>query len=356
MQMGIALSNFMEMPHEELFQKIREMEESELFKRLASPGREKVIDIMPVRRYFPANPAQKEGKPGDARSRPEPDAIDIESLLEKHLESAEEDMLNRIRALGVESFCYYFLNGEGTDLEAAQLLDTSPERIMSLRQAFDSVMIADSLGIQDSGRLLNRDLQRTEIIAEVSFVGDDPQISFAYERLRYRIDDDRLRALLETGGLSPEEMKQLRSLKNSILMINHRFNILHEIIERAVRLQVSYLLTLKPDDRRVLEERAMASELGFDPSWVCRLVKGKSALRLIQIRNHLIPLRDLFVSGRELKRSKGINLIRSICGEQRGGKRLTDEELRKILKQRFNISASRRAVNNWRREAETAES
>lgn len=363
MQMGMALSNCIELSQEDFNRKLKEIEESELFRKLSSPGEAKVIDVIPVRRYFTAYGARPETAHADEASPPpkatddsDINALDIESIIEKYLKSADESLFNRIRQMGIELFCYYFLEGEGTDLEVAQLLDMPVNKVRPLRQIFDRVIIADILGLHDSIHSFNPDMQRTEIIAEISFVEDEPQIYFAYDRFRYKIDEDKLNNLLKAGRLSPDELKQFRGIRDTILTINSRYNILHEIIERATQIQKSYLLTMAPSDLNALEEKELADQIGVDPSWVCRLVKGKSSKRYIRSRNRLIPLRDLFISRRQLSRKKGVRLIKAILNDEKCGrarkKRLTDDDIRIILKEDFNFLISRRAVNNWRRELE----
>ncbi len=104
-------------------------------------------------------------------------------------------------------------------------------------------------------------------------------------------------------------------------------------------------------DLKMLEEQELAGRIGIDPSWICRLVRGKSSRRYIQAKNHMIPLRDLFVSGRQLNKQRGMHLMASIIEEAQGrGRRITDEEIQGILKERHGIVVGRRAVNNWRRE------
>lgn len=363
MQMGIALSNYIELSQEDFLKKLREIEESELFIKLSSPGEDKVIEVVPVQRFFPRYNIKKEQLKEEnastttlyGKSDINDLDIDIEFLLEKHIKSVDETLLKKIQSLGIERFCYYFLEGEGTDMELAQLMNTSPQKIKPLRQIFDRIIIADILGIHNSSSSFDPDIQRTEIIAEVSFIECEPQVDFAYDRIRYKIDERKLRNLSKTGRLSTEEIKEFKNIREKIAMINYRYNLLHELIKKVINIQKSYLLSFNSEDINILEEKEIARQLDVDPSWICRLVKGKTSKRYIKIRNHLMPLRDLFISKRQKNKQKGINLIKTIYEEKKyyeslKKNKLTDEVIQRILKKDFNFIISRRAVNNWRRE------
>ncbi|MDQ7826572.1 MAG: hypothetical protein RDV48_27465 [Candidatus Eremiobacteraeota bacterium] len=360
-QMGITLSSCVELSGAGFAELLRAVEGSEIFQKLSSPGEKRVIEVVPVKRYFPLVQGSREDSKKEASSSSaedqenHADAVDLESLAEKVSAAVDIKLLYTVKTMGIERFSYYFIDGEGTDTELAHLLGISSSEVRALRDLFDRALIADSLGIQSATSLYDADVERAEIIAEVSFIGREPQIFFAYDRIRYRIDEKKLWNLTEQGLISPEEVKEFKAVRARLALINFRFNLLHEIIKEAVEAQKAYLISFKTADLNVLEEKNIALRIQADPSWVCRLIQGRSSKRYVKSRNRLVALRDLFISTKQLRKKRGLSYMKAVLADEsdRGSKRdgrFTDEDIQLRLRERFSFTISRRAINNWRRE------
>ncbi len=340
MQAGMQISMMLEKPREVFWKMINDLENSSVFRKLHGiRGDHRAIRIKPIKKaiLLPDSHFAASG------------SVDVESLIQ-----GRDDLISRIRDMGIEKFRFYFLEGEGTDAEISELLDIDPDRIREFRKGIiDRIQIFDSVYAPSSSYAGAGSISPLEVAADIYPLKDQIQVDFARHKTRYDIDEKQIDKFLKEGKLTGDEAKEVRSLVAGMKRINERFNLLNRIIKTVVDEQKVFLITGNEEKLKLLEGKKVAELLEVDPSWISRVIKGK----YIRVRTRIIPLRDLFISEKELKKKVGKCRVRKILKEEKEkllkGTILTpysDQHLALILENRFRTTYSRRTINNWRRE------
>lgn len=345
MQAGMQVSMILEKPREVFWKMINDLENSSLFRKLHGiRGDRRAIKIKPIKNTI-LLPDSRFTATG---------SVDVESLIQ-----GRDDLISRFREMGIDKFRFYFLEGEGTDAEISELLNIEPDRVREFRNGIiERIQIFDSVYSHSPSYIGTGSISPLEIAAEIYPLKNELQIDFARYRTRYEIDEQQIDRLIDKDSLSEEEAKEVRSLIAGMKRINERFNLLNRIIQTAAEEQKDFILTGCEEKLKVLEGKDAAGLLEVDPSWVSRVIKGK----YIKLRTGIIPLRDLFVSEKELKKKIGKIRVRKILQEEKErmtkGTLLTpysDQHIAMILESRYHAGYSRRTLNNWRREIRRAE-
>jgi len=338
MHVGMHLSNYLEKPWRDFWKMVREVEDSSIFRKIHSlSGDNRVIKIRPIKKFIPV--------PDTLVAKPE--VSDVETLLK-----GQENILYKIREIGRDKFVYYFLEGEGTDSEVAQVFNIPVEKVREFRaKIIDKIQLIDTMADHITVRPTASPSMQVEISAELYPLKNEIQIGFARYRTRYVVEEFKLMNLHREGKLTFDEIKEFNKLKHKMNCINLRFNLLNQVIETAVAVQTPYLLSNDETDLKVLHIGDVAERLDVDISWISRLIKGK----YLKKKNKLLTLRSLFISERELKKRKGKNLMSVILEEEREklekgslSKPFSDEHIRLILLNRYDYKVTRRTINNWR--------
>ncbi|MCE1245013.1 MAG: hypothetical protein LWY06_00045 [Firmicutes bacterium] len=340
MHMGMQFSLFIERTGDNFWESIKKIENSGIFRKLHSiSGDSRVIRIQPIKKFIP----MEENSMAVAETISE-----VESLLE-----GREDFLNKIRKMGPDNFRYYFMEGEGTDAEIADILGVPVEKVAEFRQSvIDKVHIADAFSVHIKAKS-SSPLEDAEIVAELYVTDKNIQISYSRDRQRYHLDERKFEKLMEEGGFSAREISQARSLKIQIEQVNRRFNLLNRIVDDVVSRQAAFIRTGDKSKLIILEAKKIAEDLRIHPSWVSRLIKSK----FIKVRGRLLSLRDLFISKRELAKQNAKVFMEKLLDEEaadikagRLSHPYSDATVTRLLFNRYRVKATRRTVNNWRRE------
>ena len=340
MQAGMQISMVLEKPRDVFWKMINDLENSSIFRKLHGiRGDRRAIKIKPIKKTI-LLPDSRFAAAG---------SVDVESLIQ-----GRDDLIIRIRDMGIEKFRFYFLEGEGTDAEISEILDIDTDRVKEFRKGIiDRIQIFDSVYSPSTSYVGTGSISPLEVAADIYPLKKSLQVDFARHRTRYEIDEQQIDNMLNEGSLSEEEVKEVRPLIAGMKRINERFNLLNRIIETVVDEQKLFLLTGNEERLKVLEGKKVAELLEVDPSWISRVIKGK----YIRLKTRIIPLRDLFISEKELKKKIGKIRVKKILKEEKEklekGIQVTaysDQHIALILENRYLTPHSRRTVNNWRRE------
>ncbi len=346
MQMGMQMSVILEKPGEDFWSTVREIENSEIFLKLHQMDKSrKVISIIPIKRFIPLSDV------------PVPDTsslIDNEVSLEGF-----EEIVSRIRRLGQDRFRCFFIDGEGTNGEVAEILGVAPDLVRQFRhRIIDRVQLIDAVTGNSPSLKHPRTRRNGEVTAEVIISNGKVHVDYSRHRNRYRINEDRLSELIEKRHLTDKELSQYKKIRRQMDWINFRFDLLYRVVKQTVEHQEDYLEDDDPRKLKVLEIRDLARELGVDPSWVSRLIRDK----YIRIRGRALKLRELFISSREMKKRMGKMLLKKVLLRQKErlekkiiNRPYSDQALTNQLRGEFSLKVTRRSVNNWRREIEKEE-
>ncbi|MFP4498410.1 MAG: hypothetical protein ACLFQV_09395, partial [Vulcanimicrobiota bacterium] len=321
-----------------------------IFRKLSLPGENRVIEIRPIKRYYGSYISDENTNESKESFLDNATITDVQSMIDEFQDVADGELVLKLKSLGIDKFCFYFLEGNGTDAEISHLLEIDIQKTRSIREVFNKAAVLDLLGVGQCSSGLETDALLTEIVCEVHFTEGQPQISFANERTRYEINYEKLYELHKNGILDRVDMKRFNKIKELMLLVNNRHNMLNEIIKSAVNHQAAFLFSGNILDLKKLEEKEIGKELGVDVSWVSRLVNGNGFKRYIKTGRNNIPLRELFISARELKKKKGIEYMRRIIEGKAETRRITDNYIAGRLKEEYDLDVSRRTVNNWRNE------
>lgn len=378
MHLAIKMSQILDLSQQNYRQTIEELEKTDVFIKLQAGGEEKAISILPVNRYF--SPPDSIRALDGAIIQEENNAVEgevVEEKYEPHRESSpigqliksHPEVFNKVKSMPMDLFRYYFIEGEGTLLELSEFFKAPPEEIQKIRAEINEILITDELPIlKTSASDISQEIS-CEVTAEVFIEGEKVQISYHRERARYHIDENKIQKLIEEERMTPKEQEELKQIRTSMARINTHLDLLYKIVDAAVNAQRLFLSGASPF-KTALEEKTLAEYFGVDTSWISRLIQGKNTRRYIKINNRYIPLRDLFITKRELKKQKGMKALCEILNEnvpleieKKSGEinntkknakpqKITGEKLRDILYQDYKIKAGRRTVNNWRKELE----
>ncbi|MCD4786574.1 MAG: hypothetical protein K8T10_22330 [Candidatus Eremiobacteraeota bacterium] len=338
MHMGMHLSNYLEKSWRDFWKMVREVEDSSVFRKIhLFSGDNRVIKIKPIRKFIPI--------PDSPVAQME--TVDVETLLKE-----QKEILYKIREIGRDKFVYYFLEGEGTDSEVAQVFNIPVENVREFRSGIiDKIQLVDAMSDHITVRPTTSPPLHLEIAAELYPLKKEIQIDFTRYRTRYIIEESGITTLHKEGKLTFNEIKEFNKLKLRMSWINLRFNLINQVIETAVAVQTPYLLSNDETELKVFHIGDVSHKLDVDISWISRLIKGK----YIKMRGKLLPLRSLFISERELKKRKGKRFMRIILEEERErinerslSHPFSDENVRLILLNRYNYKVTRRTINNWR--------
>lgn len=332
MAVAMKMAVYLEAPPLDFWKMVRKLEEDPLFRKLHSPARSeyKVIKIIPRRRFISLD---------TARAAAPPDS-DIEEIL-----SGKEEILKKLEKIGKEKFISFFLEEGVTEAEIKELTDLSSQQIKKFREeVVDRIVIKDIFS--DIPPALKKETGAREVAAEIKVSDDKIAVDYAYEKKRYEIDEGRIEELYKNGYISRKEMEKFFSLLKKFHWINLRFDLVRSVVDEIVRVQRKYILSGNSLDLVSFEGRAVAENLGIDPSWLSRVIKD----RFIKVEKKEIPLRNFLLTKRELAKIQGKLFLKDILDNFKDPGRLTDERICRILNEKYNLKVARRTVNQWRSE------
>lgn len=334
----MKLSNFMELSGRDFADFVRRVEGDPLFIRLTySRNREekaisyKRFNRTGISRYF--YELREEAIP--ARY-----SFNLTPLLVNR-----RGVISLIKKLGMDKFKRYFLYNEkemaSEDIAIKCNIDISD--VKRINNLIDEMSIHSEF--YTSSVIIKGEKIHYSKIASIE-KGDDGSYYIGYFppsliRGRYFINYEKIWNLKKNNAFSREELKTLDRLLRDLELINKRKTTTHQIIQNIIRIQFPYLKSRDPLHLVPFSQSELARRMETDPSLVSRAISGRSIETPWQEEK---PLKYFFPSNREVRK----NLIRKIVMEEKEAE--SDEQIRSVLKERFKISISRRAVSNCRKE------
>lgn len=253
-----------------------------------------------------------------------------------------EREIQLIRRMGRDCFEKYFLYGSAqfSNEEIAQASGVSVEEAR-LIQAFLLVL---SLQTHDLPLIPQESvLRRFSCIGKIEIFDGAPSFHSMLPHLasgRYSVNYSALREFRE--NLTAQEKARLRKLLANVEAINLRQDILSRTVEVLLNRQSSYIVSGRKADLYLFTASDLAKTLGVYPSTIGRIVEGRSVVMPWQEE---IPLHSLLANKRKVAISALEELLARDAQEKRFDSLLGDDLLRI-----YGISASRRAVNDYKRE------
>jgi hypothetical protein len=314
----------LEAPERDLADKVREIEQGPLFRRLVDAG---VVAIDP---YTTAHFAARRFAGHALRSTAEGVAEAIDG------NSKEVRLLTQI---GRELFEEVFLGDEAlSDRQRADRCEISEHEAKQLRGFVDKLYIQAEFSASPSQGTPAGEFSS---VAGISVEAGKPVLAFFHREIwkgRYRIDIDRREEVL--GGLAPIEARRAQALLRQLELVDRRKTTLYQVLEAVLETQAKYLITRNPDCRRPLTQRELANRLKMSPSVINRVVANKAIELPWGVE---IPLKDLLPSRKTVLRDQVYLLTASRPN-------LTDNAIRSEIHSLFGVSLSRQSISQYRKE------
>ncbi len=325
-------SDLLEMPEDEFYRLIAEIEKSPLFRRLhqkekliryqRSPGTGIASNFLEVKEEAIAAKG----------------SLDVDSLLRN-----KELVLRQIKKLGEEKFKQYFLFPESglTLAEIARECDLDITEVRQINSLIDEFSIMSEFyhpSDNTTGSIHYAKVARIEKGRGGFIIG---YFSAALARGRYQIDYPMFAEMKAAGAFAEAELKEAAHLFKKLELINNRKDTLTQILGSIVDKQTLYLDSGNARSLLPLSQKELAKKIGVAPSSVSRAIGNKS---LETPWGQEMPLKHFFPRPRKFRKEMLRQLLES-------DKELrSDEATRVRLNERFGVAISRRTVANLRQE------
>lgn len=324
----------LEMPEDDFLRLVKDVEQSPLFRRLYEcervVRRERLPNTDVSRRAFEI----ETGIPVEAGS------FDVESLL-----FTRKELVDTVRKVGVENFKRYFLYAEADPgpEEVARACGITESEVHRINRMIDDFSAAAEF--YHPSALGDRAVRYSKVAA-IEQSTDGLTIGYyspGHARGRYVIDHEKLERLKGSGAFSPAELKELNRLVRQMELINRRRDTLFRILELVIARQRLYLETGDPKALLPFTQKEAAQKTGLAASSISRCLAGRS----VDTPWGEKALKDFFSRPRCFRRDL---VARVLAAEEKERKPLSDEMVRKQLRERFGVVISRRSVASLRRE------
>jgi len=338
----IKLSQFLSSPENEFAKLIKEIESDLLFQKLMYPANSKEKVFAYGR--FPKTGLSSsfyELKEEILRERNYPE---IESLINK-----KKEVIKICQKIGVDNFSKYFLYQEGTFSfeEIANKCGLKLEEVKKIIDLLNEIAIY-TVFYEPSNITLEEEIHYTKI-CKIERTGEDFSVNYHSPHLvrgRYIIDYEKIEKLKKENFFVKKELVRLNWLVKNMELVNLRKTILYQVCEKIISRQKKFLGTGEEDDLQPYTQSELAREIVTNPSVISRAVRYRS----VEIpTGEEVPLPKFFL---KLRRKK-MELVKEVISQEINSLRkkpLSDEKIRRIIKQKYNLSISRRAVAAYRKE------
>lgn len=339
MMLATKLADVLDLTEEQFTKLIRQTESDPLFKKLFSPkeGMSQIIKYQKFPRTDISRRFTEYKEEISAGSVP----VDVELLLEN-----KQKIVDTIRLIGIDKFKQYFLYNEknlSSEKTAEECGLTVPD-VDQVNHLINEISIHNEF-YHPSALNTVPGKRYTKIAGIEKDKSGNFQIGYytlSELRGKYIIDYDLLTKLKKEGEFTDQETKRLNNMMLTIELINTRKSNLYRIILHLIEIQNQYLQSEDSNTLRTYSQIQAAEDLSITPSIICRAIKDKS----IELPwGEEKPLKDLFYK----QKNKNKLFVKKIL-ENKESLRLTDEGIKKILKDRYGINISRRSVNLYRQE------
>ncbi len=336
----LKLANFMELPETGFNDFIRKIEDDPLFRKFCYTY-QREQKIIGFRRFPRSDLARGKFLELNEEITPQSGSYDIESLVESH-----RSIVEAIRKLGSEKFkqCFLYADDDMTIPEIVEKSGLPEGEVARIFELVNSVFLhhemlatrSESSTAGDPSRQLN--FQRVASIEKVNGAFTVGFFMPSFVRGRYVINYDRLESMNKEGALAAGDYRKMRHLLKKLELINTRKSIVYRILETIITVQGKYLETGAAGDLRPFILKNLSSMFSVSLGLISRAMQGKS----VATPWGEMPIKFFFPNERWGKRE----LVREIIQQEKVV--LSDEKIRALIKERYGLELSRRAINSYR--------
>ncbi|MDH5695708.1 MAG: hypothetical protein OEZ00_03765 [Dehalococcoidia bacterium] len=325
-------ASLLEMPEEEFYKLIAEIERSPLFQRLYQ--KEKLIR----HQRYPRTDISSRFYQLKEEAIADKGSLDVESLLLN-----KGYIVGLIQKLGLEKFKRYFLFPEsGMTVEEiakdCHLEALEVQKINSLINEFSILSEFYNPSALSSGGIHYSRIASVERSQEGFVIG---YFSPSFARGRYFIDYESFEQLKASGAFSEDEIRQAKQLFKRLELVNTRKDTISQILQNIVEHQALYLESGNLRSLLPFSQKELAEKIRLAPSSVSRAIRDKS---IDTPWGEEIPLKHFFPRPKRFRKE----LLKQLL-ETEGGL-LSDEAIKIRLQEKFGVAISRRSVASLRKE------
>lgn len=345
LSVNIKIGKFFEQNENEFAKFIIDIENTPLFQRLMYPSNkdEKIISY----RRFPNTDLTRDFYVLNENILPSKNFLEIEPFLENY-----KDTIDTIKRLGLEKFKKYFLFNESiSNLEQiCSECNLHIEEVKKINDFINEISIhtdfySRSTTTNYQSKTISNIYQNYHQIATITKnAGSNFMIYFSspkYAQGRYIIDYDKLKKLKQNKKFTKQDLVSINKLLKNLELINVRKSTIYQILQFIINKQRKYLSSGDVPDLKPLKQIEAANEIGVHPSIISRAIYNRSVV-IENIGEK--PIKYFFPNKKYIIK----NLVEKIITDAKYS--LTDYQVKHILENKFNITISRRSINQYRNE------
>jgi len=339
----IKLAEFLSLPEDEFGEWVRKLEENPLFQELKN--RHHLINY---RRFFQVVPRSSFLELKEAFISQQ-ENINVEDLLQKDPKTSA--ILKKVGAIvGREKFSKLLQGKEDGMAKIMETCNLSPEERRIFRDFINRFQLEEVFlsSSSFSGSAPHHNFFRIAAIEKRDnglFICPLGKESYLIKG-KYSINYSRFEGLIAAGEFSPSQINRISKVFKKLDLTNRRTTLIYQIIYHLKEIHRPFFESGDQRDLLPLSQSELARRIGVHPSSVSRAIAFKSILTPQEEEK---PLK-FFFSKRRVQ-----NFLRKIILEERGQlqtgiliRPLSDELVRKKLKERYGIRISRRSVSKYR--------
>jgi hypothetical protein len=250
-----------------------------------------------------------------------------------------QDLIPVLKQIGINNFKSLFLDAQSIDenliSSTLNISLTDTKRILSL---INDISVLNEFFHPSKINTKSFNYIKT---AKIDLIDGLPVLgyySLNMSKGRYTIDSGKLSALKKSS--TSDEVKRIDQLIAKINIINARKNITHSLFEYLTTYQKDYLISENPLQLKFLTAKTLAQNTKVSQSSVSRIIYSRS---IVTPKGFEIPVKSLLPKMKDI-----VTLILKNNRDNYRGS--SDEKLKKVLLDKFNIKVSRRLVCKCRNE------
>ena len=336
----INLSNIIQLCESDLNKLINQIEDNPLFKKLVYP-QNKENRVITLKR-FPGTDITSNYYELNEQYFSEQSFLDIEQFV-----NAQKDVIDIIKKIGQDKFKEYFL----FNINCLSKEEVASNCGLSLDEVTKIINFVNNLAIRnefyESSLKFNK--HSTNVIsynriASIEIENNSFVINFYSPNIakgKYIIDYNKLEKLKQIGIYSISEINEINRLINYLELINIRKSLIYQILSKITEIQSNYLLSNDINDLVPFTQSDLARTLKVNPSLISRTIYARSILIPNKTEK---PIEYFLPNNKKIVK----NLVNEILFSETDN--LTDEQLRIIIKEKYNKEVSRRTITQYRNE------
>lgn len=172
------------------------------------------------------------------------------------------------------------------------------------------------------------------------------ELDLIYEKKKYKIHNDKIAQLKE--DFVKEAKSKLKNILAIMEFVNMRKTTICYIMEAICEVQKDYLVSSGVKPLKPLTQKYISELINIYPSTINRVIKGR---KICTPWGEPKPIKDFFATKDGLRKEWIKRIVVEIVKQESRERSYSDEVIRAKLKKLFNVSISREAIKQYRKES-----